>query len=259
MGSSIPTAEIIAHISISILVFVFGSIPTTTEKMTSTALVLLAVTCTCMVANAQLNSPGTCPTFKVQKNFDVTKYTGKWYENTKYETAFEKDGSCNSAEYTDLTQDGKVVIGVLNKRLDKNGELVMAKGNATLGEPDNAEKPAKIVVNFYDPPSKRVSTTPNYNVVETDYTSYTIVYFCRQINTSTKSEFLWILTREQAPPATLINKAKQVITVQGIDTNRLKAVKQKDCGPMNSSTKSMASPMSLALVAAIFALQKYLS
>jgi len=221
------------------------------------SLVLLA--CTCMVANAQIQSPGTCPTFKVVKNFDVEKYTGTWYENTKYETVFEKGGSCNLAQYADLTANGKVVIGVTNKRLDADKKLVVAKGNATLGEPDNAEKPAKIIVNFYDPPSKRVSTTPNYNVVETDYTSYTVIYFCRQVSASTKSEFLWILTRDRNAPATVINKAKQTISNEGIDTNRLKAVKQTDCG--NSSTKSMASPMALGLVATVqmLALRKFFS
>jgi len=220
------------------------------------ALVILGVAC---FVDAQLDTAGTCPTFKVKKNFERSKYLGRWYEYSKYETKFEKGATCSSADYSDLTvAGGPVTIGVLNRRKDPTKGLLSAKGNATLGEPDNAEKPAKLVVNFYDPPSRVKSTTTNYNVIDTDYTSYTIVYFCRQKDASTKSEFLWILTRQRIPPQTLVNKAMQTITNEGIDTGRLMKNVQTDCPELPNSSPalpSMGSPIFVVAVVQVLALR----
>jgi len=227
--------------------------------MKFTGLILLLATC--WMANAQVETDGSCPSFTVKKNFDRTKYTGRWYEHSKNPTVFEQGGSCNVANYEDLTANGKVVIGVLNQRVDGNNGWKYAKGNATLGEPDNADKPGKLIVNFYDPPSKRVSEVTNYNVLDTDYTTYTIVYACSPRGQGKKAEFLWILTRQRTPPTTLINTAQQKITNMGISISNMATVKQADCPtpPKSSSTTTLASPLSLALLAIvqIFAMSKY--
>jgi len=215
---------------------------------------LILLVTSCVVVNAQVQTDGACPTFSVKTNFDTTKYLGKWYEYSKNPTKFEEGGICNIANYEDKTANGKVVIGVLNQRIDK-GKWIYAKGNAELGEPSNAEKPGKFIVNFYDPPSTRTAEETNYNVLDTDYTSYTIVYACAD-RAGKKNEFLWILTRQQSPSATVTNAALQKIQNMGIETANMKTVKQTDC---NSSTTAIASPLSLAMVAVfqIFALTKF--
>jgi len=228
--------------------------------MKSTAGLILLMA-TCYIVNAQVETNGNCPTITVKTPFDRTKYTGRWYEHSKNPTIFEKGGTCNIANYEDLTgSDGKVVIGVLNQRIDGSNGWVNARGNATLGEPDNTNKPGKLIVNFYDPKSIRVATTTNYNILDTDYTSYTIVYACSSRNAGKKSEFLWILTRQQNPPNNVKQTALQKIQSMGIETANMEMVKQDGCSsPPNSSTTAMASPLSLAFVAIvqIFALTKY--
>jgi len=191
---------------------------------------------------AQLQSPGKCPSIKVIKNFDSEKYLGTWYEYSNYDNNFSNAGigaKCDVAKYTDATEEGKpLTIGVLNRAVRENKGYFdySAKANAVLGEPTNQEKPGKLIVNFYDPPSKRVSTTTNYNILDTDYETYTAVYLCRQIKANTKSEFLWILTREQFPAQSVVDKALSVIRSNSIDATRLKKTEQTGCPDANANS-----------------------
>jgi len=213
---------------------------------------------TCYIVNAQVETDGNCPTFTVKTPFDRTKYTGRWFEHSKNPTIFEKGGTCNIANYEDLTgSDGKVVIGVLNQRIDGSNGLVNARGNATLGEPNNASNPGKLIVNFYDPKSSRVATKTNYNILDTDYTTYTIVYACSSRNAGKKSEFLWILTRQQNPPNTVIQTALQKIQSMGIETRNMETVNQTDCPTLpNSSTMPVVPPVSGLQPAQVFYSQR---
>ena len=72
------------------------------------------------------------------------------------------------------------------------------------------------------------SNEANYNIVDTDYQSYTIVYTCSE-KLFLKFELLWILTRERNPSPQLIDSVEQKIKAAGIDTSRLKKTKQTDC------------------------------
>jgi len=183
-----------------------------------------------LVASQEV-SQGKCPTFDVITNFDPQKYLGLWYEYSNYDIYFQANETCDTAQYTDATKaDGPLTIGVYNRAVEiGKKEYGGAKGTAVLGEPDNPTKPGKLIVNFYDPPSKRVADTTNYNILDTDYDSYSIVYFCRQMNETTKSEYLWILARERQPSQTLVDKATETIRSQGIDTTRLRKTVQTDC------------------------------
>jgi len=201
-------------------------------------------------AAAQLQSPGKCPTIKVIKNFNSEKYLGTWYEYSNYDNNFSSavvGAKCDVAKYTDMTEEGEgkpLTIGVLNRavREDKGYFDYSAKAKAVLGEPSNPDKPGKLIVNFYDPPSKRESTTTNYNILDTDYDTYTTVYLCRQIKANTKSEFLWILTREQFPAQSVVDKATNVIRSNNIDTTRLKKTEQTGCPDANANSATNYHP-----------------
>ena len=106
----------------------------------------------------------------------------------------------------------------------------MAEGKAVLGEPDNSSRPGKLIVNFDGQPSFAQSTSTNYNILNTDYDSYAVVYSCSQkFFGLLKSELLWILTRERNPSASVIGNATAIIESQGIDTKRLKKTRQTNC------------------------------
>jgi len=216
-------------------------------------------------AAAQLQSPGKCPDITVLKNFDSKKYLGTWFEFSNYDNNFSNavvGAKCDVAKYTDATEEGKPLkINVLNRAVRKGNGVFdySAKANAVLGEPNNPEKPGKLIVNFYDPPSKRVSTTTNYNILDTDYDTYTAVYLCRQIKANTKSEFLWILTREQFPTDAVVEKATAVIRKNNIDVTRLKKTEQKGCPDANSAATFQTSfALNFMAVLSILAARFYL-
>jgi len=217
-------------------------------------------------AVAQEQSPGTCPTFKVVTNFDPQKYLGRWYQYSNNAIRFQNDTSCDIAQYSDMTEPGKpLTIGVFNRAVRDGapGKFSRgAKGTAVLGEPSNPDNPGKLIVNFYDPASRVQRNTTNYNILDTDYGNFTTVYNCRQVNESTKSEFLWILTREQSPPKALVDKATAIIQGNGIDTSRLKKTRQANCpdpdmkSHATHSNPSLAS-MSMAIMCSFFARAKF--
>jgi len=206
---------------------------------------------------AQLESPGKCPTIKVIKNFDSKKYLGRWYEYSNYDNKFSQQGTCDIAQYTDATEAGKPLkIAVLNRAVRDGVDKFdyQAKGNADLGEPNNPDKPGKLIVNFYDPPSRVISETTNYNILDTDYTSFTTVYLCRQKDAATKSEFLWILTRKQFPPKALVDKATAIIQGNGIDTSRLKKTVQTNCPDADASSAIQSNPSLVSMAMALMCL-----
>ena len=114
--------------------------------------------------------------------------------------------------------------------LFRKGTPNVAEGSATLGEPNNPSKPGKLIVRFDGQPAFTQSTTTNYNILDTDYDSYAIVYSCSQkFFGLLKSELLWILTRERHPSASVIRNATAIIERQGIDTKRLRQTRQTNC------------------------------
>merc|ERR1712241_719978 len=190
-------------------------------------LVLLACT-----ASAQEISTGKCPIFSVIQNFEPQRYLGRWFEYSNYFAIFQLFGDCVTADYSDVSEtSGPTTVKVINSSVNKfTGNANVAEGSATLGEPDNASKPGKLIVNFDGQPSFARSTTTNYNILDTDYDSYAIVYSCgEKVFGLLKSEFLWILTRERNPSPQVIAKAKSIIKANGIDTRRLKKTKQTGC------------------------------
>jgi len=175
---------------------------------------------------AQVFSYGNCPKYEVKQNFDKDKYLGKWYEYSNYFAVFQLFGKCVVAEYTDKSDGAVVKIGVKNS--SKNtifGTYSSVTGTAVLAEPDNSAVPASLIVNF----GRRRSSKANYNIIDTDYDNYAIVYFCKNEFFFFKSELLWILTRAQKPDPALIAQTESKIKAAGIDTSRLKKTDQTGC------------------------------
>jgi len=179
---------------------------------------------------AQHTSFGKCPNFNVILNFNQQRYLGRWYEYSKYETSFQKDAKCCTADYSDESIGELVQIGVVNRSIKKGAVTYSnATGEAVLGEPENPTKPGKLIVNFDSQPSFTRATRTNYNIVYTDYDSFAVVYACSSRFFFFKREFLWILTREKIPSPNLIDLAYMKIQEAQIDISRLIKTVQEDC------------------------------
>ena len=111
-----------------------------------------------------------------------------------------------------------------------------------MSEPSNPTQPGKLIANFetFDglpAPLPRFRST-NYNVIDTDYTNYAVVYFCNPLLVF-KSEGLWILTRDRHPKQSIIDHALKIITDQGISTAKLRKTRQTSCPAVHDLKKNL--------------------
>ena len=161
-----------------------------------------------MGAAAATNSFGACPVdFPVVEDFDASHYTGRWYEVVR-DTAlwFERDSTCTTATYSPLPNG---YIDVVNRADYWYYWYYMAfsiHGDAHC--PVATE--AKCIVDFFGSTGTRV----NYNVLLTDYSTYTVIYACTPLTKYGKNEDFWILSRETTLPAdTLASIEAQVAAI----------------------------------------------
>ncbi|XP_034718539.1 apolipoprotein Db [Etheostoma cragini] len=168
------------------------------------------------LVSAQTFHWGRCPTPKVQPNFNLQQYLGRWYEIEKLPASFEK-GTCIEANYS-IRKDG--TIKVLNSQFYK-GKVSVAEGTAVI--PDLRE-PAKLGVSF----SYFTPYAP-YWILSTDYTGTSIVYSCTSILNIFHIDYAWILGRSRFLPQQNVSYAKKLLVNEGIDLFRMKATNQTGC------------------------------
>uniref|UniRef100_A0A8D3DBH9 Apolipoprotein Db n=1 Tax=Scophthalmus maximus TaxID=52904 RepID=A0A8D3DBH9_SCOMX len=166
-----------------------------TKKMSAASLLLLLLP----LVSAQTYHWGPCPTAKVQPNFNLQQYLGRWYEIARLPASFER-GTCIQANYA-LREDG--TIRVLNSGL---------------------EEPAKLGVSF-----SYFSPYGQYWVLTSDYTSLSVVYSCTDILRIFHIDFAWILGRSRILPPETIRYAKNLMIGEGIDLSRMKFTNQTGC------------------------------
>ncbi|KAM6953757.1 uncharacterized protein FYW47_014360 [Aplochiton taeniatus] len=168
------------------------------------------------LVSAQTFHLGPCPNPKVQPNFDVNQYLGKWYEIERLPASFES-GKCIEANYA-LRTDG--TIQVLNIQT-VDGVRVPAEGTGTIMD---SKEPAKLGVSF----SYWTPYSP-YWVLTTDYTGYVVVYSCTDILRLFRIEFAWILSRSRFPPNATVESAKQLLRTEHIDISGMTPTDQTGC------------------------------
>ncbi|XP_071340786.1 apolipoprotein Db isoform X1 [Trachinotus anak] len=168
------------------------------------------------LVSAQTFHWGPCPTPKVQPNFNLQQYLGRWYEIEKLPASFER-GKCIEANYA-IRKDG--TIRVLNSQFYKD-KVRVAEGTAVV---QDLGEPARLGVSF----SYFTPYSP-YWVLTTDYTSLSVVYSCTDILRLFRVEYAWILGRSRFLPPETVRYAKNLLTSEGIDLFRMKATDQTGC------------------------------
>lgn len=168
------------------------------------------------LVSAQTYHWGPCPTPKVQPNFNLEQYLGKWYEIEKLPASFER-GKCIEANYA-VRKDS--TIQVLNVQFHKE-KWRKAEGTAVILDP---REPAQLGVSF----SYFTPYSP-YWILTTDYTSLSVVYSCTDILRLFHIDYAWILGRSRFLPTETVLYAKELMRNEGIDLFRMKATDQMGC------------------------------
>ena len=131
-------------------------------------------------------------------DFDAARYLGTWYETAHVkEFLFQpSDSVCIVAEYTDNGNNEFSVVnsyqeGSIQGDLTESTEWGLSRrksitGHAECVSPDGT---AACEVEFFGKPFTGLI---NYNVIDTDYDSYTLVYMCEE---NSQNQIVWILSR----------------------------------------------------------------
>ena len=176
---------------------------------------------------AQQQFSGRCPRLPSVRRFQVERYLGHWFEYSRYCTVFQRGLRCSRAQYSD---GGSGRIGVTNRAVSvSTGRRVTARGQAVLvGTPGQAS----LRVSFDRMPDR--GTRANYNVVETDYSRYAIVWSCRNLKTSgaklrrpMNAQFLFVLTRARVPGRKLVRHIMRRLRKLGLNTEKLRKTDQR--------------------------------
>jgi apolipoprotein D and lipocalin family protein len=139
---------------------------------------------------------GSCPTPALQPNFDATKYVGLWWEQARDAGMPWESNDCQQARYS-INPDGTVKVH--NTQYNPQKDVVEeAFATATF---DGAHGKVK----FFE-----YAPAGDYRVLATDYENYALVYSCDTYLVA-KTEYIWVLTREEKPSEAFIYNALQTL------------------------------------------------
>jgi len=183
-------------------------------------------------------STGSCPSVRGMADFDLSAYLGQWYEYSNmfeiYQDVFAVGAKCVRATYV---EEGGTV-GVKNEYVSPLTGYGSIDGSARFA---NSSAVGELIVNFNNPAAGRSlfgrdPNAPNYSVVDTDYTSYSVVYMCRPVAGIFKKESLWLLTRDALPSDATVDTALGVMQTNHLPWEKLVKTSQTGCKalPQNS-------------------------
>jgi apolipoprotein D and lipocalin family protein len=158
---------------------------------------LLSVFAILCLNHAYTMKMGKCPAVSSKlSSFEIGKYLGHWYEITRSKIVPFQKGECVQATYS-LNDDRSVKV--FNTELREDGKWASVVGRAT-----TTDIPYKLEVSFSDSWIRKFMKG-NYQVIDTDYDSYSLVYSCEDLLLF-KMEFTWILSRTPEMPEEKINE-----------------------------------------------------
>ncbi|XP_045502895.1 uncharacterized protein LOC123699891 [Colias croceus] len=194
--------------------------------------------------NAPVIFPNQCDmSVRAQYNFNVTAYSGTWYQIQRYPQRFES-GDCTGARYT-LNGD---VVTLLNwQRID--GVLDTIEGNATIISADGS---AKLRVTL---PSRAPNASPDdvniseLYVLTTDYETYSLVYSCVNVDAYHRAIGAWKLSRTRSmPPAGTTAIDAYMANRQELENRYFVSVQHSDECPEPSSAMLYKSSFTILFV-----------
>lgn len=139
------------------------------------------------------------------ENFNINKYSGKWYEIARLDHSFERNLSKVTANYS-LRSDGG--IDVINRGYSTKGnQWKEATGKAYfVGDSHTGH----LKVSFFGP------FYASYIIFELDHINYQYALVC-----SSKKKYFWILARTPVIDDDLLNKLVAKASKLGFETDKL--------------------------------------
>jgi apolipoprotein D and lipocalin family protein len=178
--------------------------------MRKTNLAIALLGSTLLLAACAIPKPGPVGNTSVPqpaKPVDPVRYTGRWYEQYRYEASFQKDMDEVTADYS-LNEDGTVKVVNRGRR---NGKWKQSTGKARIVE---ETRNARLKVSFFGP------FYGNYWVLDhADNYEWSIVG-------EPSGRYLWVLTREARPETQLLSALEARVKALGYDWSLVRRTRQ---------------------------------
>ena len=183
---------------------------------------IISIIVLCLMINTSSNiinkifGAKSCPSPQLFTSLKVEPFIGKWYNHIALPNIFEK-GKCGTTNYY---YDAKNTT-LYNQDKELRGNKWVTSPLATVTN----DKPGVLTLHM-------TLASAEFNVLDTDYSSYAIVYSCKNLYVVDPWRFAWILTRKANPTEeeklSLYSKAEALFKSADISISDLKPVLQ-DC------------------------------
>ena len=193
---------------------------------TALLLLLLAV-----VVSGQEIFDGPCPHVSVVPNFKLKSYMGPWNEYAKYRVPAKQGFKCSRDVYTEASggqfRYTKRDIGVAGswagRTLKESGQTIPV---------GTAQPSARFRIEYHGLPTPPANTF-NYNIVGTDYTGHSIIWYCENITGPPlrNLQYLYVMTRSASPDQSVTDdlEVKLKTDLKQLNTEKLVKTDQTGC------------------------------
>ena len=133
--------------------------------------------------------------------FEPERYMGNWYEiyHSSGEPFQPDSWTCSQASYTDLNLDD-LTFKVYNSGEGRFfGPRFGVHGNAYCPQDTSEFGEGQCFVQFFSQP---FYDSPNYQIIDTDYENYSIIYACHEDD----MQYLWLMSRTNTLSDELLNQ-----------------------------------------------------
>ncbi|XP_072330119.1 apolipoprotein D-like [Scyliorhinus torazame] len=169
----------------------------------------------------------SCPKIPVQKNFTLSEFLGTWFEIESLNTNLVK-GDCIAHTFSQ-SADNWIHVNTTEKR--DNGKRILYIGKLS---PANVKEDAKLQILLSEgvyldfvPYQDQLTFIP-YDVLATDFRSYSLVYSCTQ-RYFTPTIYAWILSRGSQLDENTIKALEDILKANDINIDKMQQINQKDC------------------------------
>ncbi|XP_048460704.1 apolipoprotein D-like [Rhincodon typus] len=193
-------------------------------------LLSLMITSICLTKRVQAIKWGRCEHVELQKNFSLNQYMGTWYEIERlYNVTGER--RCISETISKAFNGFRETYELLTWMIKDNDAVVVL--SAELIPPPKANKDqAKLTYRLdqqmgHEPLDDSVIF--HYWVVDTDYTSYSLVFSCVSFLGIAHTPYAWILSRERQLSANTTKYLHDILDKYNINIEDLVKINQEGC------------------------------
>ncbi|XP_042855420.1 crustacyanin-A2 subunit-like [Penaeus japonicus] len=156
--------------------------------------------------------PGNCAKVANQDNFDLRRYSGRWYQTQIIDNAYQPFTRCIHSNYD--YSDSDYGFKVTTAGFSPNNEYLRLQGKIY---PTKDFPAAHMLIDF------PTALAAPYEVIETDYENYACVYSCIDWD-NYKSEFGFVFSRTPQNSGPASDKCASVFRRNGVDFSTFNVV-----------------------------------